>query len=96
LSDLQQAVSTPEPGYDIHHIVEKDSAKKDGFPPWIINGPENLVRIPRFKHWEITGWYMTGNEDYGGLSPRDYLRGKDWDERTRVGLRALIRHGVLK
>jgi hypothetical protein len=96
LPELQQAVSAPKPGYDIHHIVEKDSAKQDGFPPWMINGPENLVRIPRFKHWEITGWYMTGNENYGGLSPRDYLRSKDWDERTKVGLRALIRHGVLK
>ena len=96
LPELQQAVPAPKPGYDIHHIVEKDSAKQDGFAPSVINAPENLVLIPRFKHWEITGWYMTGNEDYGGLSPRDYLRGKDWDERTRVGLRALIRHGVLK
>jgi hypothetical protein len=96
LPELQQAISTPKPGYDIHHIVEKTSAEQDGFPKLMINAPENLVRIPRFKHWEITGWYMTGNEDYGGLSPRDYLRGKDWDERTRVGLRALIRHGVLK
>jgi hypothetical protein len=96
LPELQQAVSASKPGYDIHHIVEKDSAKQDGFSPSVINAPENLVRIPRFKHWEITGWYMTGNEDYGGLSPRDYLRGKDWDERTRVGLRVLIRHGVLK
>ena len=36
--------------------------------------PENLVRIPTFKHWEITGWYMKKNFDYDGLSPRDYLR----------------------
>ena len=96
LSELQQAVSTPKPGYDIHHIVEKDSAEKDGFPPRVINAPENLARIPRFKHWEITAWHMRKNKDFGGLSPRDYLRGKDWDERTRVGLGALIEHGVLK
>jgi hypothetical protein len=96
LSELKQAVSTPKPGYDIHHIVEKDSAEKDGFPPRVINAPENLARIPRFKHWEITAWHMRKNKDFGGLSPRDYLRGKDWDERTRVGLGALIEHGVLK
>jgi hypothetical protein len=96
LPELQQAVSAPKPGYDIHHIVEKDSAKEDGFPPWMVNGPENLVRIPRFKHWEVTSWFMTKNRDHDGLSPRDYLRGKDWDERIKVGLRALIRHGVLK
>jgi hypothetical protein len=75
LPELQQAVSAPKPGYDIHHIVEKDSAKEDGFPPWMVNGPENLVRIPRFKHWEVTSWFMTKNRDHDGLSPRDYLRG---------------------
>jgi hypothetical protein len=49
------------------------------------------------KHWEITGWDMRGHNDaYGGLSPREYLRGEDWDERRRVGLDALIRFGVLK
>jgi len=96
LQELQQAVSTPKPGYDIHHIVEKTSTEQDRFPRDMINAPENLVLISRFKHWEITGWYMTRNKDYDGLPPRDYLRGKDWDERTRVGLRALIQHGVLK
>lgn len=58
--------------------------------------PENLVRIPTFKHREITAWYMKGNDDYGGLSPREYLRDKDWNMRRRVGLDALIRFGVLK
>jgi hypothetical protein len=94
--DLRQAVSYPRPGSDIHHIVEKTSAEEDGFPKWMIHGPENLVRIPRFKHWEITSWYMTKNKNYNGLSPREYLRGKDWDERTKIGFEALVRHGVLK
>jgi hypothetical protein len=96
LQELHEAVPTSKPGYDIHHIVERMSAEQDGFPKSVINGPENLVRIPRFKHWEITSWYMTKNENYGGRSPRDYLRGKDWDERWRVGVEALIRQGVLK
>ncbi len=96
LQELQRAVPTSNPGYDIHHIVERTSAEQDGFPQSIINAPENLVRIPRFKHWEITGWYMKMNESFGGISPRDYLRGKTWPERIGVGLDALIRHGVLK
>jgi len=50
LAELQQAVSTSKPGYDIHHIVEKTLAEQDGFPKLMINAPENLVRIPRFKH----------------------------------------------
>jgi hypothetical protein len=96
LLELQQAVSAPKPGYDIHHIVEKDAAKQDGFSPLVINAPDHLVQIPRFKHWEITGWYMTKNNAYKGLSPRDYLRDKTWAERVGVGLDALILHGVLK
>jgi hypothetical protein len=54
------------------------------------------VRVPTLKHWEITGWYMTKNKDFGGVSPRDYLRGKSWDEKVRVGRDALIRYKVLK
>jgi hypothetical protein len=96
LEELQRGVSRPKRGYDIHHIVEQTSAEQDGFPRSVIDGPDNLVRIPRLKHWEITGWHMTKNEDYNGISPRNYLRGKSWDERARIGLDALIRYGVLK
>ena len=96
LEELQRAVATPKKGYDIHHIVERTSAELDGFPRSMFDAPENLVRIPRFKHWEITAWYGRPNKDYGGSSPREYLRGKDWSERVKVGLRALIRYEVLK
>jgi hypothetical protein len=96
MEELRQAVSNPKPGYDIHHIVEKMSAEEDGFPKSMIHGPDNLVRIPRFKHWEITGWYMTKNKDYRGLSPREHLRGRAWADRIGIGLDALILHGVLK
>jgi len=48
------------------------------------------------QHWEITGWYMIPNKDFGGVSPREYLKGKDWAERVRVGRDALIKVGVLK
>jgi hypothetical protein len=96
LEELRQAISDPKQGYDIHHIVEKTSAEDDGFPKSMTHGPENLVRIPRFKHWEINSWFMSPNEDYEGHSPRNFLRKKSWDERRSVGIKALIMHGVLK
>jgi hypothetical protein len=83
-------------GYDIHHFVEKDQAAKDGVPESVWNGSENRVRFPTLKHWQITGWYMTRNPDYGGLSPRNYLKGKSWEEKMAVGRKALIKFGVLK
>ncbi|NJO54782.1 MAG: hypothetical protein HC829_08040 [Bacteroidales bacterium] len=96
LEELQAAVAVREKGYDIHHIVEQTPADRDSFARTLIDAPENLVRVPTLKHWEITAWFMQGKEDYGGLSPREYLLGKDWAERVRVGRQALIDVGVLK
>ena len=96
LEELQDAVSTPARGYDIHHIVEQTPAEQDDFPRSMIDAPDNLVRIPTLKHWQITGWYGTKSKEFGGMSPRQYLRGKGWTERTQVGLRALADNGVLK
>jgi hypothetical protein len=80
----------------VHHIVERASAEQDGFPVRRINDRDNLVRIPRMKHWEINAWYQTRHEAFGFITPRDYLRGRDWDERRRVGLDAPAKFGVLK
>ena len=96
LRELQADVLTPKTGYDIHHIVERTPALGEGFPRSVVDGPENLVRISRFKHWEITAWFSRKNKNFGGLSPREYLRGKSWDERMRVGLMALIENGILR
>lgn len=96
LGELQDAALNPKRGYDIHHIVEKTPAAQADFSNDLINGRDNLVRIPTLKHWEITGWYMTKNDDFGGVSPREYLGDKSWDERVRVGREALVIHGVLK
>ena len=95
LEDLQKAVASREKGYDVHHIVEEDAARKAGFPEHWINGPDNLVRIPTLKHWQVTGWYMIPNGDFDGMTPREYLRDKDWIERQRVGYDALMRLRIL-
>jgi hypothetical protein len=92
LEELQSDLGKRK-GYDVHHIVEQTAADREDFPRKDIDGPDNLVRIPTLKHWEITGWYMSGNKRFGGLTPREYLRGKDWDERRQVGLEALIEAG---
>jgi hypothetical protein len=96
LQELQEAVASPQRGYDIHHIVEQTSAEQDGFPRSRIDASENLVRIPTMRHWDINAWFQTPNEDFGGTSPREYLRGRSWDERMTIGLYALERSGVLR
>ncbi len=88
------------PGYDEHHVVERWS-EKDGIPPSMIYSPDNEALIPTLRHWEINSWLDTPNAEFedsegNDMSPRQYLRGKSWEERRRIGMDALIRFGALK
>jgi hypothetical protein len=94
LEELQQAVSDPAPGYDIHHVVQQN--QEEHFAREIIDSPDNLVRVPRLRHQEINGWYERKNPDFDGMSPRKYLDGRNWDVQRAVGLEALRKFGVLK
>ena len=85
-----------EPGYQDHHIVGQHADNRAQFGDSLIDSPENLVRIPTLKHIDISAWYSTRNDGFDGLSPGDYLRGKDWDEQMRVGLDRLRESKVLK
>ena len=89
-------VGKRRPGDDDHHIIEQTAAEKWGLTRSEIDDPSNLVSIPRLKHYQITGWYMTRNADFGGKSPRDFLTDKPPEVRRQVGLDALILFKVLK
>jgi len=89
------------PGRDWHHIVEKDA----GFPrnglgnkknP--LHSTENMVQIPRAKHWEITQYYSKPNREppFLGLSPREWLRGQTWEAQYEFGIATLKKFKVLK
>jgi hypothetical protein len=97
LEELQEPIGTKsQRGYEDHHIVGQHAQNREQFGDSRIDSRENQVRIPVLKHIDISAWYSRGNDEYGGLSPRDYLRGKDWDEQTRVGLDILRKRGILK
>jgi len=96
LEELQASVNTQRGGTDVHHIVEQKSARNDKFPESQIQDPSNLVRISTLKHWELNAWYDAPNDDYGGQTPRQYVKGKNWDTRRQVGLAGLKAVGVLE
>jgi len=97
LEELQAPIGSPsQGGYEDHHIVGQHAQNRAQFGDDLIDSRENQVRIPVVKHIDISAWYSKGNDDYGGLSPRDYLRDKDWDEQMRVGLDRLHYYKVLK
>jgi hypothetical protein len=54
------------------------------------------VLIPRYRHWQINSWFQTPDKNFDGLTPRQYLQNKSWDERRYMGLKALRDVGVLK
>jgi hypothetical protein len=101
LTELQDAVDDPQPGYEIHHIVEGQYRSSNPDRNSVrfadrIESRENLVRIPKWSHVEVSTWYSTRNEEYGGLAPRDYLRGKSWNVQYDVGIKKLRDFGVLQ
>jgi hypothetical protein len=97
MQELEAAVDVPRPGTEIHHYkMEQHVSKRRGFTQSQIDAPGNRVRIPTFKHYDISRWYRTSNEKYGGMSPRQYLADKSSDEHARVGREALILFQVLK
>lgn len=102
LEDLQSAAQGPaRRGYDVHHIVEQASGRNGEIPTQLIDSAENLVSIPTLRHWQLNSWYQTKNEDFTDdqgdpMAPRDYLTGKGYDERRRVGLIGMRAAGILK
>ncbi len=97
LEELQAPIGSPsQGGYEDHHIVGQHPQNRQQFGDDLIDSRENKVRIPVVEHIDISAWYSRGNDEFDGLSPRDYLRGKDWDEQRRVGLDILRKRGVLK
>jgi len=95
LADLNAAANDPQTGYDIHHVVEQATAAADGGEDNFMNAPDNLVRIPTLKHWELNAWYARPNPSFGDQSPRQYQIGKSSEERRSVGLDGLQEIGVL-
>jgi hypothetical protein len=97
LDVLRNDVATPRPGTEVHHIIERSAWDRAEFEPardrdgWL-----NTVRISTLRHRQITSWYARANEDYGNMSPRAWLRGRDYQDHLETGLKALIEHGVLQ
>lgn len=96
LTELQQNAGKRRSGYEDHHIVEQGAGRHEGFSRSQIDGADNVVSVPTYKHHEITGWYSKPNKNFGMQTPRNYLRGKDWSEHVSVGHPALREIGVLK
>jgi hypothetical protein len=82
-------------GYEKHHIVE-EGPNAGAIPDSQLQGDDNVVSIPYYIHRDISDYYSTSDPDLGGMTPRDYLRGKSFEEQYQFGLRVMRRFGALK
>jgi hypothetical protein len=57
---------------------------------------DNIVRIPSYAHRDITAYYQTKQKALDGMTPREYLRGKSYEERYSYGVKVLRDFGVLR
>ena len=74
-------ISGPHPGYEDHHIVEQ-GRQNDYLDQDQVQSPANVVRIPYYRHKDVQSYYQTPNPNLGGLTPRQYLRGKSYEEHS--------------
>ena len=97
LADSREYPQSGKPGCRSGHSTGESSSRHENHRPDAETGATMRAEIGSEDSagGRSQSWFQTRVSEFGGLSPRDYLRGRGWNERHRVGLRALIRFGVL-
>jgi hypothetical protein len=80
-------------GYDYHHIVEQSANGE--IPKRELQSTQNIIRIPRLLHEEISAQYSRWKRNYDG-SLRERLDGASFDDRWNAGLQVMRDIGILK
>jgi DNA-binding Lrp family transcriptional regulator len=83
------------PGYERHHIVERGPNSEKSTDEQL-EDEKNVVTIPYYRHRDISDYYSTKNSNLGGRTPRDFLRGKTFEEQYKFGVEQLRKFGVIK
>lgn len=95
-SQLKNAVGSPGEGKHWHHIVEQSQIEKSGFSPEQVHNTSNIIAVDKATHAQISGYYNTKTFDFtNGLSVRDWLAGKSFEEQYEFGLNVLRMFGVI-
>ena len=92
-ADLAKVYGPAGDGYQYHHIVEQ-SAEGD-ISASELNSTRNIVRIPKLLHEEINSDFGTKERDTG-VSLREELKGKSFEERWQKGLDVMQKIGIIE
>jgi hypothetical protein len=77
-------------GTEVHHIVEQSQGepKRAQFDVSRINTTDNMTRIPKDVHTNISAFYSSKPPGFD-LTVRNWLGGKDWDYQHDYGSRVI-------
>ncbi len=79
-----------------HHIVEQNPSNVEKFGATQIHNTKNLVKVPHGTgsvHAEISGYYSSKRPFTGGMTVRDWLSTKSYEEQFKFGMKILKRFG---
>jgi hypothetical protein len=94
--DITKYISPADEGEEIHHIVEQSQIGGD-ITNRMVQSTDNVIKIPRLLHEEINSIYATRRSLGGGMvSPREYLKGRPFDEQRSFGLDTLREVGIVR
>ena len=95
-TDLEKRFGPAGDGYEYHHIVEQ-GPNAATLTPRELNSTENIVRIPRLLHEDVTSYYARrGLADEIDMPLREFLRHQPYSVQRAWGLKALQQAGALK
>ncbi|EIW16274.1 MULTISPECIES: hemagglutinin repeat-containing protein [Pelosinus] len=96
--ELKAFLGSPGAGNQWHHIVEQaqQNAKRAGFAAEEINSVENIIALQSGKgsyHSEISAFYSSKPDFTKGLTVRDWLANKSFQEQFEFGMNYLRKFG---
>ena len=96
---LKNYLGKADDGYAWHHIVEQSQIGKSGFAPEQIHNVRNVVQIPSgysgSVHAKITATYNSIQNFTNGMTLRNWLSTKSFEEQLEFGLEVLKEYGTV-
>jgi len=79
-------------GYEWHHIVERGA----DFPAEQLHNTDNVIRVPKFIHEEVTAIYNKPISEGSSIRIRDAIQEFSYSEQREIGLAILRNLGAVK
>lgn len=94
--DFEKRFGPAGDGYEYHHIVEQGGPNEKNIAPELLHSTENMIRIPKILHEEISSIYSKAAPDTEGLSLRQWLSTKPYAFQRDRGLKIMRDLGIIR